>query len=66
MSDKTVGSQRKELESIAEIPQSNRKTKDGRTYPATRKTVSVFNPTKREEKAMKKGIKTHEYQHSTI
>lgn len=50
----TVGTQRHELESIGQIDQYSRQTKDGRTYPATRKPVSVFNPTKREERAMKK------------
>ena len=97
----TVGAQRRELESIGQIDQSSRQTKDGRTYPAMRKPpasqadthiedtnlsdaqqprvydsivaglteaitqtpsqeaeprkpVSVFNPTKREETAMKK------------
>ena len=33
----TVGSQRRELESIGQIDQSSRCTKDGRIYPATRK-----------------------------
>ena len=51
---KTVSVQRNNLEKSGEIPQCGRKTKDGRTYPAKRKPVSVFNPTKREEKAMKK------------
>lgn len=50
----TVGTQRRELESIGQIDQSSRQTKDGRIYPAIRKPVSVFNPTKREERAMKK------------
>jgi N6-adenosine-specific RNA methylase IME4 len=40
------------MESIAEIPQCSRQTTDGRTYPARRKPVSVFNPTPREEKAL--------------
>ena len=51
VSDKTVGSQRKELEATAEIPHLETSTgADGKTYP--RKPVSVFNPTKREERAM--------------
>ena len=50
----TVGVQRREMERIGEISQSSRQTKDGRIYPAIRKPVSVFNPTKREERAMKK------------
>lgn len=36
VSDKTVGSVRKELERIAEIPQCSRKTADGRIYPSQR------------------------------
>ena len=52
VSDKTVGAQRKEMERIAEIPQCSRQTTDGRTYPAKRKTVSIFNPTAREQKAI--------------
>ncbi|TLD41850.1 MAG: Methyltransferase [Candidatus Jettenia ecosi] len=36
VSDKTVGSVRKELESIAEIPQCSRQTSDGRIYPSQR------------------------------
>lgn len=39
VSDKTVGTVRKDLESIAEIPQCDRQTKDGRTYPAQRQPV---------------------------
>jgi len=53
VSDKTVGVQRKEMERIAEIPQCDRETKDGRVYPAERKPVTVFNPTPREERAVK-------------
>lgn len=56
VSDKTVGSQRKELESTAEIPQFETNIgADGKERPrkAKRKPVSVFNPTKREERAMK-------------
>lgn len=49
---KTVSAQRKSLETIGEIPQCSRETADGRTYPAERKPVSVFNPSKREEKAL--------------
>lgn len=52
VSDKTVGSQRKELESNAEIPQCSRQASDGRVFH--KPVVSVFNPTKREERAMKK------------
>ena len=37
VSHATVGSQRRELESIGQIDQSSRCTKDGRIYPATRK-----------------------------
>lgn len=37
--DKTVGAVRRGLESIAEIPQCDRETKDGRTYPAARKPI---------------------------
>ena len=48
---KTVNSQRKELETGGEIPQLEITTgTDGKTY--TRKPVSVFNPTKREERAV--------------
>ena len=36
---KTVSAKREELESIGEIPQCNRQTSDGRTYPAERKPV---------------------------
>ena len=50
---KTVGTQREYLESIGEIPQCDRQTSDGRTYPAQRKPISIFNPTAREEKAIK-------------
>lgn len=36
VSDKTVGAQRKEMEANAEIPQCDRQTSDGRTYPRER------------------------------
>lgn len=49
---KTVSAQREKMEGIGEIPQSSRQTKDGRTYPARRKPVTIFNPTRREEKAI--------------
>jgi len=49
---KTVSARRSEMQGIGEIPQSSRQTKDGRIYPAERKPVSIFNPTKREEKAI--------------
>ena len=51
VSDKTVGSQRKEMERCAEIPHVE-KTVDtlGRIQP--RKPVTIFNPTPREEKAI--------------
>ena len=56
VSDKTVGSQRKELESTAEIPQL--KTNIGadgreRLRQVTHKTVTIFNPSPAEEKAIK-------------
>lgn len=50
---KTVSARRDELERIGEIPQSSRQTSDGRMYPAERKPVTIFNPTRREEKAIK-------------
>ena len=50
---KTISKQRASMESIGEIPQCDRVTSDGRTYPKERKTVSVFNPTPAEEKAVK-------------
>ncbi len=54
VSDKTVGTVRKELESIAEIPQCSRQTADGREYPAQRKPpVSRFNPTPAETQSLK-------------
>jgi len=54
VSDKTVATQRRELEAGAEIPHVEKLTgADGKEYPR-KKPVSVFNPTKREEKAMKK------------
>ena len=44
-----------ELEAVAEIPHlDTSKGADGKNYP--RKPVSVFNPTKREERAMKKPL----------
>jgi N6-adenosine-specific RNA methylase IME4 len=49
---KAVSRQRKTMESIGALPQCDRTTSDGRTYPKERKPVSVFNPTKREEKAL--------------
>lgn len=49
---KTVSAKRSEMQRIGEIPQSSRRTKDGRIYPAERKPVSIFNPTSREEKAI--------------
>lgn len=59
VSDKTVGFQRKELEAGAEIPHLSQMIgSDGKEYPRqvdrVRKPVSVFNPTKREERALKK------------
>ncbi len=55
VSDKTIGVQRKELEACAEIPHVETTIDTlGREQPRTRKPVSVFNPTKREEKAMQK------------
>ncbi|CAG9172106.1 hypothetical protein LMG23992_02120 [Cupriavidus laharis] len=38
---KTVGAVRAKLESIAEIPQCDRQTKDGRSYPAERATPAT-------------------------
>ena len=55
VSDKTVGTQRKEMESTAEIPQLKTNIgADGKERPRVveRKPVSVFNPSKREEKAL--------------
>lgn len=55
VSDKTVGSQRKELESTAEIPQLKTNIgADGKERPrkVERKPVSVFNPTTREAKSL--------------
>ena len=52
VSHHTVSTQRENLESIGQIAQCDRKTSDGRTYPKERKPVSVFNPTRREEKAL--------------
>lgn len=48
----TVGAQRRELESIGQIDQSSRQTSDGRIYPAQRKPITIFNPTKREERVI--------------
>lgn len=53
----TVASQRKNLEASEEIPQFDTSIgADGKERPrqVARKPVSVFNPTKREERAMKK------------
>ena len=50
---KTIAKQRATMESIGEIPQCDRATADGRTYPKQRKTVTIFNPTAVEEKAVK-------------
>ena len=50
---KTIAKQRATMESIGEIPQCDRATADGRTYPKQRKTVTIFNPTAAEEKAVK-------------
>ena len=55
VSDKTVGIQRQELERTAEIPQFKICVgADGKKRPrqVARKPVSVFNPTKHEEKAL--------------
>lgn len=53
VTNKTVGTQRKELERREEIPHVN-SSKDtlGREQPRERKPISVFNPSKREEKAL--------------
>ena len=56
VSDKTVGSQRKKLESGAEIPHLTTSIgADGKEYtkPTRHKTVTVFNPSPAEEKAIK-------------
>ena len=56
----TIGTQRKELEAVGEIRQLSQMIgSDGKEYPrhvdaVRKKPVSVFNPTKREERAMKK------------
>ncbi len=51
----TVGTQRKELEQSGQVSKLDTSTgADGKEYPRIRKPVSVFNPTKREERAMKK------------
>lgn len=55
VSDKTVGSQRKEMEQTAEIPQLKTNIgADGKERPrqVSRKPVTIFNPTKREERAV--------------
>lgn len=55
VSDKTVGGQRRNLEATAEIPQLETSIgADGKERPrqVERKPVSIFNPTKREEKAI--------------
>ena len=59
VTDKTVAVQRRELEAGSEIPRLSQMIgADGKEYPRhvdtvrTRKPVSVFNPTKREERAM--------------
>ena len=57
VSDKTVGAQRKEMESTAEIPQLKTSIgADGKERPRQieRKPVTIFNPTRREEKAVQK------------
>ena len=52
VTDKTVASQRRELEATSEIPKFEKTIgADGKERP-TRKPVSVFNPTRREEKAL--------------
>lgn len=52
---KTIGVQRNEMKERGEIPHLETSTgADGKEYPRIRKPVSVFNPTKREERAMKK------------
>ena len=48
----TVNTQRKQLEATGEIHQCSRQASDGRVFH--KPVVSVFNPTKREERAMKK------------
>ena len=49
----TVNSQRKQLEASGEIHRMNKSIgSDGKQYPRNRKPVSVFNPTKKEEKAL--------------
>lgn len=53
VSDKTVGNQRREMERCAEIPHASTTVDTlGREQPRQRKPVSVFNPSKREERAM--------------
>ena len=55
VSQPTVSAQRKELEEIGDVKKFITSTDTlGREQPRKRKTVSVFNPTKREERAMKK------------
>ena len=53
VSDKTVGSQRKELERRAEIPHVKAMVDTlGREQPRQRKPVSIFNPSEQEERAL--------------
>lgn len=55
VSHPTVGTLRKELEENGDVEKFTTSTDTlGREQPRTRKPVSVFNPTKREERAMKK------------
>ena len=55
VSQPTVSAQRKELEEIGDVKKFITSTDTlGREQPRIRKPVSVFNPTKREERAMKK------------
>lgn len=53
---KTISAQRKALESIGEIPQCSRITADGRTYPAERKSIAIFNPTPKLERAIQNPV----------
>ena len=55
VTDKTVAAQREKLEATSEIPKLDKTVgADGKERPrqVTRKPVSVFNPTKKEEKAL--------------
>ena len=55
VSQPTVSARRKELEEIGDVKKFITSTDTlGREQPRIRKPVSVFNPTKREERAMKK------------